>query len=270
MNFDQDEKEFFTNEDSSFDIKSIIPKILRIWPFILGSMLVFLMGSYVMTRMTVPQFKVSGLFFIKESDSGFSLFDAPTIQGTARTGLVNEVTILQSRPIAYAALSQLNFTVEYYAKGTFINTELYQNTPILVEVNWKEPQVMQGFMTIRWEGNDKYTLSFEDKAYSKYLPDGTKTRLEIIPEPQDFPFGEWISNNNFSIRVSKTSSDEEGEVLIKLRDLSSLAEQYAGSLNVESIQKDGSILELSINTPSVRKGEDYINKLMETYLSLEL
>ncbi len=270
MNFDQEEKEFLTGDDSSFDIKSIIPKIIRIWPFILGSAILFLLGSYVLTRMTVPEFKVSGLFFIKDSGQGFSLFEAPTIQGTARTGLVNEVTILKSRPIAEATLSQLNFTVEYYSKGTFINTELYQNAPVLVEVNWKEPQVLQGLITVRWTGEDKFSMAFEDETYSKYLPDGTKTKLEIIPKPEEFSFGEWIVNNNFNIKVTKTSPEAGGEVWIKLRDLSSLVGEYANKLTVETIQKDGSILELGLKTPSVRKGEDYINKLMETYLALEL
>ena len=152
MNLDQEEKEFFGSEESSFDVKSIIPKIIRIWPYILICAFTFLVGSYILTRMTVPQFKVSALFFIKDSDQGFSLFEAPTIEGTARTGMVNEITILRSRPIALATLSKLNFTVEYFSKGTFINTELYQNAPVLVEVNWKEPQVLQGLMTIRWTG----------------------------------------------------------------------------------------------------------------------
>jgi tyrosine-protein kinase Etk/Wzc len=213
MNLDQEENDFFESEESSFDIKSIIPKIIRIWPVIIGSILIFLIGSYILTRTSVPQYQVSGLFFIKESGGGLSLFDAPSIEGTAKTGIVNEITILQSRPIAEATLSKLDFTVEYYSEGTFINNELYQNSPVLVEVNWKEPQVLQGLVTIKWSGNEKFTISFDDEDYSKYLPDGTKTKLQNIPEPAEYFFGEWITNNNFSIKVTKTSPDESGEVL---------------------------------------------------------
>lgn len=270
MNLDQEEKDFFESEDTSFDIKSIIPKIIRIWPFIIASVLVFLIASYITTRMTVPQYKVSGLFFIKESDSGFSLFEAPSIEGTAKTGIVNETTILQSRPIAEATLNKLDFTVEYYSKGTFINNELYQNTPVLIEVNWKNPQVLQGLVAIRWSGEQEFTLSFEEEKYTKYLPNGTTTNLQNIPEPAKYPFGEWINTNNFTIKVTKTSPDESGEVYVKFRDLPSLIQEYASRIDIQTIKKEGSILELSIKSQSVKKGEDYINALMRTYLGLEL
>lgn len=270
MNLDSEENNFLESEDTSFDIKSIIPKIIRIWPYILVSIFVFLAGAYIMTRMSVPQYKVYGLFFIKESDKGFSLFEGAEIDGTAKLGIVNETTILQSRPIAEATLNQLDFTVEYYSKGTFIDKELYQNTPILIEVDWREPQVLQGLLSIRWSDNDNFVLSLEDEAYSKYLPNGTNIELQNIPEPTEYAFGELISTNNFTIKVTKTSPESTGEVYVKFRDIPSLIGEYARRIDIQNIQKEGSILELSLEVPNVKKGEDYVNALMQTYLALEL
>lgn len=269
MSFDMEEKEFLEDE-SSFEVKSVIPKIIRIWPLILISTLMFLFGSYIYTRMTVPQFKVSGLFFIKDKDSKFSLFESPSIAGDSKNGLVNELTILKSRPIAEITLQQLDFDVEYYFRGTFIDIEQYQNTPVLVEVNWKEPQIVDGLITLSWVNDKSYTVSFDDKRYSKYLPDGSTVKLEIIPQPTIYNFGEWIETDNFTLKVSKTNSESQGEILLKFRDLNSLKRDYASSLNVETLEKGGSILQMNINTANVRKGEVYINTLMETYLKLEL
>ena len=269
MNLDQEEREFLS-EESSFDIRSVIPKIIQVWPIILISSLVFLIGSYILTRMSVPQFKVSGLFYIKESNSGLSLFNSvPTLGGSARSGLINEMIILKSLPIAAATVYQLDFSVEYYKKGFFINDELYNNTPIIVEVNWKEPQVINGLLTISCDNSEKFTISFNNKDYTKYLPDGTKTKLSNLPEPAQYPFGEWITTNNFTLKVTKTTVDDGGELLIKLRDAGSLTNEYASKLEIENLQKEGSILEISLESPNVKKGEVYINKLMETYIELE-
>jgi hypothetical protein len=215
-------------------------------------------------------YNVSGLFFVKDTEGQLTLFSSPAMDGSMKNGLVNEITILKSRPIAEATLRQLDFGVEYYTKSTFINNELYQNTPILIEVNWKEPQIIQGLISVRWANDKEFSLSFEDQGYVKYLPDGSKTKLEIIPEPTLFPFGEWIQTNNISIRVTKTGADSDGEILVKFRDLESLIGEYSGKIIIENSQKEGSILEMGLLTPNVRKGEVYINKLMETYLFLEL
>jgi len=269
MSFDMEEKEFL-EEESSVDVKSIIPKIIRIWPLILISTFLFLFASYIYTRMTVPQFKVSGLFFIKDNDSKFSLFESSSIAGDSKNGLVNEMTILKSRPIAEITLQQLDFDVEYFFRGAFTDIEQYQNTPVVVEVNWKVPQIVDGLITLSWVNDKSFKVSFDDKKYSKYLPDGSKVKLEIIPQPTIYNFGEWIETNNFTLKVSKTNSESQGEILLKFRDVNSLKRDYASSLNVETLEKGGSILQMNLNTANVRKGEVYINTLMETYLKLEL
>lgn len=265
-----EEEEFLAKEENSFDYKSLIPKIIRIWPIILLSVVVFFAGGFLWTKLSVPQHKVSSLFFIKEKASALSLFEGPSIMDNGNLGLQNEVIILKSKPIAEATLSQLDFDVEYYRKGTFINQELYLNTPVIVEVDWKSPQVVNGLLLIKWEDAQSFTLSFDEKEYDKYLPDGTLTKLEIIPDDEVFKFGEWIERNHFRIKVSKTSAEPEGEIFVKLRDFSSLVWWYAYNLNIQLAERGSSIINLSLITPQSIKGQIYLNTLMRTYLDLEL
>ncbi|MCS5488976.1 GumC family protein [Algoriphagus limi] len=268
MSIDQEENDFLQEEESTFDLKSILPKILRIWPWILGSLVVCLTIAYYITQTTPPSYRVSSKFFIKENDKGFSFFENPALQEQGM-GLTNEMIILKSRPIAEATLDKLEFHVEYFKKGTFILEEIYKQTPIVVELDWKAPQLLHGEINVDWSSAEEFTLKFPNESYTQLLPDGSYQRVEKI-EPKKFKFGEWIETPQFKIRVNNTSGTESGNSIFIVRDKKYLIDVYSLGLIVELSQKNSSILDLSLLVRSRAKGEAYLNALMETYLELEL
>ncbi|WP_297337032.1 polysaccharide biosynthesis tyrosine autokinase [Algoriphagus sp.] len=263
-------EEFEFKESNFLDLKTIIPKILRIWPYILLSVFLFSVGGYFWTKYTTPIFKVSSLFFIKEKESGLSLFDSPNIINSGNVGLQNEVIIIKSKPITRTTLQKLDFDVEYYQEGTYIYNELYKNIPVLVEVDWKSPQLINSLIKLSWKDSENYTLSFEEDNYQKILPDGNVFPLSIIPEPESFKFGDWVETDNIKIKVEKTGIEESGEIFIKLRDLNSLVWEYSGKLQIQRLDRNASILNLSLETSNPAKGEIYLNNLMQNYLDIEL
>ncbi|HCH44309.1 MAG TPA: tyrosine protein kinase, partial [Algoriphagus sp.] len=262
--------DFSEKPDKSIDFKSILPKILRIWPWIILSVGISLAIGFYLTKTTVPLFSVSSKFFIKEKESAFALFEKPSITEVGNVGLQNEIIILKSRPIAEATLKTLDFDVEYFTKGTFIYNRLYKNTPILVQVDWLAPQVTNGLLKISWENNESFTVSFEDDYYTKYLPDGTSITLNNIPKPESFKFGDWVETINFRLKISKVDPEKSGEIYVKVRDINSLVNQFSNSLRVSPVERGASIMNLSINTTNVAVGEVYLNSLMDTYLTNEL
>ncbi len=266
----REEEDLLLQENRSFDYKALIPKVIRIWPYILLSVVVFFLAGYFWTKYTVPLYSVSSLFFVKEKESALALFDAPSIMDNGNLGLQNEVIVIKSKPIAEKTLEQLDFNVEYFEEGQFINNEVYRNIPILAEIDWKSPQIINGLLKISWVNSKQYTVSFVEEVYWKYLPDGNVIQLEILPKPQVFNFGELIQTNNFTFKITKTNINESGEILIKLRDLSSLVWEYASNLQIQKVDRNASILSLSLVTSNPVKGEVYLNKLMDTYLKLEL
>lgn len=269
MNYSKEEYDTFDDNESSFDIKFILPKLLKIWPFIVLNLFVFLGISYYLTKTTTPTFKISGKFFIKENDSPISIFESNSAFEDQGMGITNETIILKSKPIAEATLSQLKFDVEYYNDGAFLLNEKYKNTPILVEVDWKSPQLINDFINITWASSTAYSLSFDEKSYTQYIPNGNWTTISEI-KPQTFIFGEWVETPNFKIKISNISGDESGNLIFVIRDRDYLINIFSGNLNVDLVEKNSSILDLSLIVANREKGEDYINALMQTYLDLEL
>lgn len=269
MSVDQEENDFFQEEESSFDIKSILPKIVRIWPWILLSLGIFLGFAYYYTNTSVPTYKVSSKFFIKENDKGLSFFETPALGSESGIGLTNETIILKSRPIANATLDKLDFDVEYYEEGPFIPKEIYRKTPIVVEVDWKAPQLTHGIIRVDWTSLEEYTLVFESKGYGQFFPDGSSGSIGELEE-LNFKFNEWAETPQFKLKISNVSGQESGTSYFILRDRNYLINYFSLGLTIELSQKNSSILNLSLVVPNRAKGEAYLNALMETYLDQEL
>jgi tyrosine-protein kinase Etk/Wzc len=102
MSVEQEDKDLFHEEESNFDIKAIVPKIFRIWPWILLSLSISLGLAYYITQTTPPSYRVSSKFFIKENEQAISFFENPAVGDNQGMGLTNEMIILKSRPIAEA------------------------------------------------------------------------------------------------------------------------------------------------------------------------
>lgn len=270
MSGELDENDFYQEGENIFDLKSIFPKLLRIWPWILVSFFISFGLAYYFTQTTVPTYKVSSKFFIKENERGLSFFENASVLQEQGMGLTNEMLILKSRPIAEATLNKLDFRIEYYEQGTFILKEIYKKTPVLVEVDWKSPQLLNGKFHISWSDSENYTLEFIDENYTQIFPDGRSYQIEGKLDKTKFKFGEWVETPQFKIRIINTSITNEGSSIFILRGLNYLVDIYAQSLNVELLEKGSSILDLGLLVKNQEKGEVYLNTLMETYLELEL
>ncbi|MBC6367472.1 polysaccharide biosynthesis tyrosine autokinase [Algoriphagus sp. AK58] len=268
MSYEED-SELFKGEESSFDLKSILPKILRIWPWILGSLVVFLLAAFYITETAIPVYRVSSKFFIKENDKGLSFFQNPALDQETGMGLTNEMIIIKSTPIAEATLKRLDFNVEYYEEETFRDREIYKKTPILVEVDWKNPQLLNGKIKVKWNTIDTYEISFPEESYIQLFPDGSNQGVNNV-ESQSFKFGDWVETPNFKLRISNISGQIEGTSIFVLRDNYYLIGHYASVLNIGLEDKNSSILNISLLSQNRQKGEAYLNALMETYLELEL
>jgi capsular exopolysaccharide synthesis family protein len=269
MNFESKENDFVV-EDSGFELNAIFNKLKQRWLIILISIVVCLAMGLLYTKMSSPLFKVESMFFIKEKENPLAFFGSPSIIESSSMGLQNETIILKSKPVALEVLKKLDFQVEYYNEGSFVNSEIYLSKPIVLEVDWKKPQTIDGFLKIEWNNNSEYTITYIDDRYNKLLPDGSKVQMQINPEPVKYQFNELLSNNELTFKVLKVSTDESGSILIKLRDLNSIVSNFANSLKIEPVERGASIMLMLVTSPNLQKGEVYLNTLMQTFLDMEL
>ncbi|EKB48622.1 GumC family protein [Cecembia lonarensis] len=262
----------FQEEDDLHQIKDLARRYLRNWYWVGLSLFVFLAGAFLINRYTPKVYRSTAQFFVKEEDSGMNLFDQRFFGYNSELDMTNQMIILRSRPIAELALNKLDFQVEYYLEGYIAKAELYPTAPILVEVDWRHPQLINGEIQVQWSDRNGFRLTFPDEQYSLTQANDPAVNKIDRPKPEitQYAFGEWIETPYMRIKVNLTSGEDIGKILVKLRDKQGLINQYAGAVNITPVEKFASILQLSTDSYNSKKGTDYLNALMEAYLENEL
>jgi tyrosine-protein kinase Etk/Wzc len=262
--------------EMAFDPIKFLLRVVKFWPLIVASVLIAGSVGYLINKTTPPLYQVQGKFYIKEDFNNLGILNLtglPKLAGSDMTQkIANEGIFLRSKPVAERALAKLDFNVDYFSKGTFVNTELYKGSPIRVEVDWNHPQLTGGLIGITWQNKNEFKLSFPEDLYTKYSEGGGGEELSL-PETMDetFKFGEPFELPFLKLKVVLVNNTEQGETLISLKPKSFLVSKYTNEdLQVFPVHQMSSVLGISLNTSHPQKGADYLNALMEVYLELEL
>ncbi len=263
-------------QEESFDLKEILQKYYKYWPLFIFSISVAMLIAFIVNLYTPLQYRIESKFLIKEEESVMNLFDfgPTTSNGSLPRGqkIANESIRLKSREIAEKTLMSLPFQVEYYEDDFFVPVEIYEGKPIIVEVDWSHPQLVNGWIKISWQDDQSFRFEYMDNEYKSFIPGMEKPAIMKSPASDGkYSFNEWVENPYTKLKVTYTSDVLSGTVLIKLRDMRSLIDQYTSDeLSITSADKTSSILSLTLETTQPQKGRDYLNTLMDVYLRQEL
>lgn len=267
----------FDEDRDSINFKETLLKYVKYWPFVAASLSVAILAAFVFNQYTPNHYKIESKFLIQEEANPMNLFDFSAIgsSGVLPKGekFANETIMLKSRSVAEVVLDQLNFDVEYYEEGLLTNKEVYKKTPILAEVDWTHPQLVNGSIRVTWNDSLTYSLALVDPEYIQFKPD--EDQLLVVEPPElandQFPFNNWVDFPFAKFRIQLNSSQPAGSVLLKFRDKESLIMEYTGDLvQILPTDKNSTILSFSIETTQPVKGRDYLNTLMAVFLDNEL
>src|SRR5690554_6288241 len=180
------------------DLKELILKYFRYWPYVAVSVILALAGAHIKNKFTHPIYKQEGSFLIKEDDRNMGILNLTGLgaQGLGGQGqrLVNESLLMKSKPLAEQVLRHLDFDVEYYISGAFINTEVYRSSPVTVTLDWEHAQLTGGDIKVTWNNAQNYTVELLDEEYGLTVPgENQKVPVENPVFPKDnFPFEDWV------------------------------------------------------------------------------
>ena len=129
------------NEEKALEIRYVIAKYIRYWPWYVLFTILFLTGTFLFHRYTVDEFEVTGSLVIKNSSTPESrILDRSNIFN-AGVNLENDILRLRSKNMARIAMDKLHFDVEYFAKTNIKDIELYDRSPVRIDVDWEHLQV---------------------------------------------------------------------------------------------------------------------------------
>ncbi|REG92607.1 GumC family protein [Algoriphagus antarcticus] len=257
------------NEEKALEIRYVIAKYIRYWPCYVLFIAIFLIATFLFHRYTVDEYEVSGSMMIKTNTSPEArILDRSNIFSTG-LNLENDILRLRSKGLAREALKKLHFDVEYYAKTNIKAIELYDRSPIRIEVDWDHFQIADVPIQIEILSENTFKLTEEEVSlmdFNSAMAAGDESIYN-----KTYTFGEEIETTKSKFIVHLVNPGRTSEALLfMLRNPSSLEDVYSRAVQVSLQNEYSSVLRLSTTTKVVEKGRDYINALMESYIDFDL
>jgi len=248
-------------EDSdTINIREELEKYLGYWRWFIFGVFVSLSLAFIYLRYTTPQYSAAASIMIKDNKkSGISselaaFEDLGIIGGGSANNTDNEIYILKSRKIIGNVVDSLNLTTSYFAEGRVIKSEVYKQRPISLEFLKKEANFI--------EKDTAFVISIVDQ-HNFEIKD---VEGVLILSSQ---FNEIINSKIgvFNIILSKefTKSLIDKEIIVRLRGRNKVIDGYRSRIDIKTVDKNSSVLTLSLQDAVKNKAEDILNELVKQY-----
>jgi len=248
--------------DESLNIREIIkPYIHRWYWFIIGAIVAIIVAWFFL-RYSIPVYSTESTLLIKEvkkSSAGQPdmsvISELSGIGGMGTNSVDNEIEILKSKKLMLSVVREMALETNIYSKGKIKETELYKETsPFLVRIisENKKAKYPKKEVIAKIKG-DKIII--ESESFKKDIQADFNKSVTM-------PFGVVMFQKNPKFKLSPKSTD-----IYRLQFMSGMnrARYYLTKLNVSLVQKESTVLRISMYDPVPDKAVDIINGLAVNY-----
>ncbi|MDV7140215.1 polysaccharide biosynthesis tyrosine autokinase [Maribacter sp. TH_r10] len=254
-------------EESEFNVREILDRYLRYWPWfiIVGGLAVGMAFLYL--KYTEPTYRTVSTIIIKDEDKGTgsdpsAMVDLGMMGGMATNSISNELGLLTSKRIMWNTVKALDLNVQYWSDEELLSKELYDFSPIKVEI-----------FRLDDRGLEKAILS-ESNVYKVHNLGGGKLSVvnEATEQEVQTDLGQMVELDYVDFNIQE-KEDMEGmaqdeawtTVRIKFVSLGSVVNQYRGKLEVEVVEDQSTLIQLSLIDAVPKKAQDVLNQVVFEY-----
>lgn len=255
---------FSLPEDSNIDIKRYISLFFSNWYWFAIALFISLTIAYGINRYSERIWTVSSSLLIKDDQIGGTNSSMGSIIPGGdifrnQQNLKNEMGILRSYMLNYKVMEELeDFHVVYTGVGRrgIVERRIFKTCPFKVIDNSADNQPNT---PVRVELLSDSLVRIEingGRNFEEEIPVGTrfnKLGFDFVIEPA-YPNGRLMDFNSSNKYMFYFVSSE------------SLANEYRGKLYVGPIEKDATLVNLSVSGFVPEQEADYLNKLMDVYI----
>ena len=254
--------DLYEEKEEKIDFHAMLFRYIIRWPWFVASIILCLAGAWLHLRQTTPVYNISASVVIKDDKKGGnSGGNLTALEGLGLVSSVsnidNEIEILRSKTLIKHVVSELNLYTTYSAPGSFNDVELYKSSPVRVGLTPQEADKLSGPALFELTLSPGNTLDVKatvgGDAYSKRF-----TKLPALLTTPAGTFTFTLAHDSVTVKEPQTLTAVVSNPLWT-------AKGYAGALSVEPTSKTTSIVIVSLKNTNKRRGEDFINKLIEVY-----
>lgn len=260
-------------DEEKIDFQEVLFKYLIHWPWFLGAIIVCLIGAWIYLHTATPVYNISATVLIKDDKKGGSAGMASELENLGLNGLMsssqnidNEMEVLRSKTIAKEVVVDLNLYISYKDEDEFPAKDMYKTSPVLVNLIPQEAELLnepiEVEMALYPQGGLDVKLKIEDEEYQKHFD-----KLPAVFPTEKGTLAFFVSPDTLA-----TKGEEEADSKEKVRNIKAIinnplrvARAYCKNLTIEPTSKTTSVAVISLKNSSLRRGQDFINKLLEMY-----
>lgn len=243
------------------NIKEIIkPYIAKWWWFMISVLIMLALGIFYI-RTATPVYSVQSSILVKDARKAPSsemgmLSQLSGFGGMQTNSIENEMEILKSKKLVQDVVKELDLQTSLISELGFKKEELYGKTaPVIIKVI-AEKETAQKFekpVNLKISG-DRLEITSEE------LPSGIVTTYK---KTVNLPFANLmiLKNPEYVGSLKK----HEGELKIEYSTTEGAVNTLQKIIKVDLVDKDATVVRLSINHSNIDKGKSIINKLVDAY-----
>ena len=253
-------------DEEKINYQELLFRYIIHWPWFVASVLVCLIGAWVYLHFQTPVYQVSASIMIKDDKKGSGSTDLGNlgIGGviTSTQGIDNEIEVLRSKTILKEVVNNLELYITYYDEDECPEKELYQTSPVIVNLTAQEADKLPGSALLAMKLSPEGVLDVNLKVgLNEY-----NQRFEKLPAVLPTDAGTF----GFALKDSLSGGQMEGHkgerhIRAVVSRPFGVAKGYQGALSIAPTSRTTSVAVVSLMNTNIQRARDFINKLMEMY-----
>ncbi|WP_068944396.1 GumC family protein [Chryseobacterium timonianum] len=249
--------------EKGINIQEIIKPYLRNWMWFIIVPIICLALTYLYLKFVTPIYNIQSSVLIKDAkknspvaaDLGV-LKDLSGFGGMGTNSIQNEIEIFRSKKLMYEVVRKNKLQTSIYSISKLNDKELYKETsPIIIQIINEKPYTKKiGAVTIKISGQN---IILTSDSFSEIKTQFNKTI--------NLPYAHLLITRNPGYIKSK--SEDASNMYFTYSTLEGAVNYYQKLLNVDLVNKDATVIGLSLNYANINKAKDIVNTLVEAYNS---
>jgi tyrosine-protein kinase Etk/Wzc len=269
--------------EDTIDILKILKRFLEFWPYFIVVLFISFISAYLFNKYYTPVYRGISTVLIKDdrksSIASNNLISNLDMFGSQQS-LQNEIAILNSYSLNKKTVEDLNLFVGYFVKKSYRRTsEVYKNLPFSVVFDTTKIQAVDIPITVGFE-KDKILISYEVKSDVQFFDfmnwrNITKNNIPKKKIEKHISFFELYTDDLFSFMILPNQVEEYeknnfAEFEVVLNNPDKVIQTYRNRLNIEPINKDATIVLISLTDFLPLRAREYLNMLISNYINMGL
>lgn len=246
-------------------LKRFIQVVLRNWHFLLLSMTIAAIGTYLYFKFTIPVYLTTASLLIKEEENrampdADDLFQGFGLHPGAQN-LDNQIQIITSWAMISRALDNLSYEYDCYKKGLLRKVSFYPMSPVQIIPDPNKDILYNNEFSIYPIDDFQCKIKIDNGFLNK------KDTVVHVDKRFDYKSG------SYNVLIDYELLEAYGnlkKVYAVFRERDRLIGHYRSRLNIQRSSREGSVIILSLEGPNKVKDRMFLEKLTEVFLASNL